>query len=403
MKRWQKIVLLLLGLILISQLPFIYRRYRMGQLADAIRKLNSERVPSQSDNTYTDYRGVIHVHSSLGGHSTGSLEGIIRAAKLNELDFVIMTEHPSAELNTAEMTLKGMHNGTLFVAGSELSTASGDRFLLVPGSGDASAGAQTSQQLLDRENAKGSIAFVAYPQEFRSWDATGYAGVEVYNLYTNTRRINYLLLFFDGLWAYRSYPELMFTTFYERPAQALSMWDERVRMKNTRLVAIAGNDAHANVGLSLGDATGKKLFEIQLDPYERSFRVVRNHVLIEREKPLSEESLLAALRDGHSYIAFDLFCDAGGFTYTAENRAMKRIVGDEIGLEDGVRLRVGVPVKSRIVLIKDGQRIAAESETTSKEFIVDQRGAYRVEVYLDQLGPSFHDRPWIITNPIYVR
>lgn len=403
MKRWKKIVLLLLGLIVISQLPFIYRRYRMGQLDDAIRKLNSERVLPQGENAYADYRGVIHVHSSLGGHSTGSLEEIIRAAKLNALNFVIMTEHPSKELNTAEMTLKGMHDGTLFVAGSELSTASGDRFLLVPGSGDALSGTQSSQQFLDQEKAKGSMAFVAYPQEFHGWDATGYAGVEVYNLYTNTRKINYFLLFFDGLWAYRSYPELMFTTFYERPTQALAKWDDEIRKKNLRLVALAGNDAHSNVGLSLGDATGKKLFEIKLDPYERSFRTVRNHVLIEKEKPFNDESLLAALRDGHSYISFDLFCDATGFTYTAENRVMKRIVGDEIGLEDGVRLRVGTPVKSRIVLIKDGERIAEEKQTTGKEFSVDQRGAYRVEVYLDQLGASFHDRPWIITNPIYVR
>lgn len=388
---------------MISQLPFIYRRYRMGQLADAIRKLNSERVLPQGEQAYTDYRGVLHVHSSLGGHSTGSLEEIIRAARMNELNFVIMTEHPSKELDTAEMTLKGVHGGTLFVAGSEVSTASGDRLLIVPATGKQGAGVPGTQPLIDAETSRGSLTFIAYPQEFKTWDASGYTGIEVYNLYTNTRRVNYFLLFFDGLWSYRAYPELMFTTFYEQPAEALAKWDEQLAKTSFRPVGVAGNDAHSNVGLSLGDATGKKLFEVKLDPYERSFRLVRNHVLIEKEKPLSQESLLAALRDGHSYISFDLFCDAEGFTYTAENRVMKRIVGDEIGLEDGVRLRVGTPVKSRIVLIKDGQRILEEKDTTGREFTVDQRGAYRVEVYLDQLGASFHDRPWIITNPIYVR
>jgi cell division protein FtsL len=403
MKRWKKIVLLLLGLIVISQLPFIYRRYRMGQLADAIRRLNSERVLPQGEQAYADYRGVIHVHSSLGGHSTGSLEEIISAARLNELNFVVMTEHPAKELSTTEMTLKGMHGGALFVAGSEVGTTSGDRLLIVPGTGEQTAGAPVTQPLIDVETSRGSLTFIAYPQEFHTWDATGYTGIEVYNLYTNTRKVNYFLLFFDGLWSYRAYPELMFTTFYERPTEALAKWDEQLAKQNFRPVAVAGNDAHSNVGLSLGDATGKKLFEIKLDPYERSFRLVRNHVLIEREKPLNEESLLAALRDGHSYISFDLLCDATGFTYTAENRAMKRIAGDEIGLEDGVRLRVGTPVKSRIVLIKDGQRIAEEKETTGKEFSVSERGAYRVEVYLDQLGASFYDRPWIISNPVYVR
>ncbi|HEX8773211.1 MAG TPA: hypothetical protein VF735_06360 [Pyrinomonadaceae bacterium] len=403
MKRWKKIVLLLLGLMLISQLPFIYRRYRMGQLADAIRRLGSERAAPQGEQAFTDYVGVLHVHSSLGGHSTGSLEEIIRAARLNELNFVIMTEHPAKELNSAEMTLRGMHGGTLFVAGSEVSTTSGDRMLIVPDTGEQTAGVPITQPLIDAETSRGSLIFVAYPQEFHTWDAKGYTGIEVYNLYTNTRKINYFMLFFDGLWSYRAYPELMFTTFYERPAEALAKWDEQLAKGSGRPVAVAGNDAHSNVGLSLGDATGKKLFEIKLDPYERSFRTVRNHVLIEREKPFNDESLLAALRDGHSYISFDLLCDPKGFTYTAANRAVQRMVGDEIGLEDGVRLRVGTPVKSRIVLIKDGQRIAEEKETLGREFSVDQRGAYRVEVYLDQLGASFHDRPWIITNPIYVR
>ncbi|MBA3804793.1 MAG: hypothetical protein H0X14_03655, partial [Acidobacteria bacterium] len=275
-KRWKKIVLLLLGLILISQLPFIYRRYRLGQLNAAIQALNSERSIAQGEQPFADYRGVIHVHSALGGHSTGGFEEIIRAANLNNLNFVVMTEHPSASINTAEMTLKGMHGGVLFVGGSEVVAAGGDRLLLMPGNGEASLGSQPTQAVIDQENAKGSLAFVAYPQEFHSWEANNYAGVEVYNLYTNTKKINYFLLFFDGLWSYRGYPELLFSTFYEKPTGALMRWDEQIAARNRKVVGIAGNDAHSNVGLSLGDASGKKLFEIKLDPYERSFRVVRN-------------------------------------------------------------------------------------------------------------------------------
>jgi cell division protein FtsL len=405
MKRWKKIVLLLLALILVSQLPFIYRRYRLGQLHAAIEVLNSERATaaSQSEQAFAEYRGVIHVHSALGGHSTGQFEEIIRAAKLNNLNFVVMTEHLSANINTAEMTLKGMHNGVLFVGGSEVVTADNDRLLLMPGNGEPQSSTLPTWVVIDEENSRNGLSFVAYPQEFHNWEVNNYAGIEVYNLYTNARRINYLLLFFDGLWSYGSYPELLFTTFYEKPAAALSRWDEQIAARNRRIVAIAGNDAHANVGLSLGDAAGNKLFGIKLDPYERSFRVVRNHVLIEREKPFDADTLLAALRDGHSFFSFDLFCDATGFTYTAANRAERKIMGDEIGLEDGVRLVVNAPVKSRIVLIKDGQRVGEESGVATKEFVASERGAYRVEVYLDQLGAAFRDRPWIITNPIYVR
>ncbi len=84
---------------------------------------------------------------------------------------------------------------------------------------EASLGSQPTQAVIDQENAKGSLAFVAYPQEFHSWEANNYAGVEVYNLYTNTKKINYLLLFFDGLWSYRGYPELSFQPSTRNQAQ----------------------------------------------------------------------------------------------------------------------------------------------------------------------------------------
>jgi hypothetical protein len=403
MKRWKKIVLLLLGLILVSQIPFIYRRYRLGQLHGAIQRLNAQRVVAQGERAFTEYRGVMHVHSMLGGHSTGGFEEIIRAANLNNLNFVVMTEHPSANINTAEMTLSGMHGGVLFVGGSEVVTATGDRLLLMPGNGAPNLGALPTQAVIDQEQPLGRMAFVAYPQEFHNWEVNNYAGLEVYNLYTNARSINYFLLFFDGLWSYGSYPELLFSTFYKRPDAALAKWDEQMHKSNRRMVAIAGNDAHANVGLNLGDAAGKRLLQIQLDPYERSFRVVRNHVLIEKDKPFGAETLLEAIREGHTFFSFDLFCDATGFFFSAENRVEQKIMGDEIALEDGVRLQVSAPVKCRIVLFKDGQRLMEERDSLAKEFNVKERGAYRVEVYLDQLGAAFEQRPWIITNPIYVR
>lgn len=404
MKRWQKVALLLLALALLSQIPFAYRRYRLGRLRAAIRRLESQRITNQTDSAYTDYKGVIHVHSALGGHSTGSFADIIRAANQNQLAFVVMTEHPSADFNTALMTLRDTHKGVLFINGSEVSTTSRDRLLLLPGSEltDA-AGARPTQDVITGQKTNNSLVFVAYPQDFQSWNANNYDGIEVYNLFTNSRRINPLVTFFDGVWSYWSYPDLLFANFYERPNASLKLWDEQMLMKDRKLVAIAGNDAHANVGASLGDETGKKLISIKLDPYERSFKIVRNHVLLESERQLNAENLLAALASGHCYISFDIFSDATGFTYTAENRREKKIIGDEIALEDGVRLSVGVPVKSRIVLIKDGQTLREFADTASAEFSATERGIYRVEVYLDQLGSSLKTNPWIISNPIYIR
>lgn len=403
-KRWKKVFLIALGLFLLFQLPFIYRRIRLGNLYAAIQQVNAERAVDPSVSPYADYKGVLHVHSSLGGHSTGNFTDIIEAAHRNHLNFVVMTEHTSPLMDTSEMTLKGIHAGVLFVNGNEVNTASHDRLLLMPGSPEAAtANTIGTQQVLTQQRALSRLSFIAYPHEFRSWEAQDYDGMEVYNLYTNTKKINYFVTFFDWLWSYWSYPDLMFARFFERPNDELKKWDELMAAKNQRIVAIAGADAHANVGFRLGDHTGKRLLGVHLDPYERTFGLVRNHVLIEKDKPLTEETLLAGFRSGHCYIAFDIFGDATGFTFTAENTQGQRIMGDEIELLDGVRLHVTVPVKSRVLLIKDGQVIRDEDGAAKKEFPVGERGVYRVEVYLTQLGSLVKDKPWIISNPIYVR
>ena len=129
MKRWKKLLLILFALVLLSQLPFAYRRYKLGQLHAAIQQVNSHRR-NPEEPEYVEHSGVMHVHSFLGGHSTGKFEEIIAAAQVNQLDFVVMTEHTSDELNTAAMTLKGKHGGILFINGNEILTANGDRLLL---------------------------------------------------------------------------------------------------------------------------------------------------------------------------------------------------------------------------------------------------------------------------------
>jgi hypothetical protein len=404
MRRRKKVLLIALGLFLLFQIPFIYRRVRLANLRSAIGQVNAERAVDYSGRAYAEYTGVVHVHSSLGGHSTGGFEEIIRAAESNNLDFVVMTEHTSSLMDTSGMTLKGVHAGVLFVNGNEVNTASHDRLLLIPGSAEAAA-ANTigAEEALARQRSRGGLSFIAYPHEFRSWQVRDYDGMEIYNLYTNTRKINYFVTFFDWLWSYGSYPDLMFARFYERPTDELKKWDELMVTENRKVVAVAGNDAHANVGFQLGDRTGKSLIGVHLDPYERTFRLVRNHVLIEREKPLTEEALLAALGSGHSYIAFDVFGDASGFTFTAENKLGGKLMGDEIELLDGVRLIVTVPVKARVLLIKDGQVLRDEDRSARQEFYVSEKGVYRVEVYLTQLGSLVKDKPWIISNPIYVR
>ena len=399
MKR--KILIVVVGLIVASQLPFAYRRYRLSRLQNTIQQLTSQRLPPSFESEYADYTGVIHVHSSLGGHSTGNFAELISAAKANQLDFVIMTEHPQRDFDTSAMTLSGIHAGVLFINGNEVVTSDGDRLLLIPGPADAgSAGEQTTQAVIDKQRAGGGLSLAAYPSESQKWQSTSVDGIEVYNLFTNSRRINPVVMFFDGLWSYGRYPELMFANFFARPAENLKRWDDAISTSNRRLVATAGNDAHSNIGLSLNDASGKEWLGIKLDPYERSFRTVRTHVLIKKDKGLTRESLLEAISQGHCYLSFDLFGDAKGFTFVSTGTEPK-IMGDEIASTQGVHLKASAPLSCRFVLLKSGELIDQTSGTTA-DFAISNFGNYRIEAYLDSLPTPVKGQPWIISNPIYV-
>jgi hypothetical protein len=358
-------------------------------------------VASSTESGFIDYQGVMHVHSSLGGHSTGNFAELISAAKANQLDFVVMTEHPQRDFDTAAMTLNGLHNGVLFINGNEVATSNGDHLLLIPGSsGAASTNTQTTEEVIAKQKSSGGLAIAAYPAESANWESNSVDGVEVYNLFTNTHEIKPLVMFFDGLWSYGSYPELMFANFFSRPTENLRRWDQAIGDGKRRLVATAGNDAHSNVGISLNDASGKQWLGVKLDPYERSFRTVRTHVLISQDKGLSRESVLEAIALGHCYVSFDLFGDPKGFIFTVAG-AKPRIMGDEIPYTSGIHLKASAPLSCRFVLLKNGSAIDQQSGATA-DFAVNEPGSYRVEAYLDSLPPPVTGQPWIISNPIYI-
>src|ERR1700730_17683779 len=167
MKRWKKLLLGLLLAVLLSQIPFAYRRYKLGRLHAAIQLLNSQRAQETHDSSLAEYKGVVHVHSFLGGHSNGTFKDIIAAAKSNQIDFVVMTEHTSDDFNTAAMTLKGPHAGIFFINGNEAGANNSDRLLVLPGdeSADYAAAAApgtpadartklTTQELISKAKSK---------------------------------------------------------------------------------------------------------------------------------------------------------------------------------------------------------------------------------------------------------
>lgn len=388
--------LVLLILLVLVQIPFCYRRLQLGAVDGKIRELNANRIEVKNEG-FRHYKGVIHVHTALGGHSVGTFNELIEAAQANELSFVLLTEHPSPLYDTAKQTLNGKHGGVLFVGGNEVSSKQGDRFLMLPGDAESFLDTtRNTQDLINRQKQSGGLALITYPDKYRSWNTEGFDGIEVYSLHTNAKNFPRVMTFFDFIWSYWGYSELMIARNFERPDAVLQKYDE-LTTNGKRLTLFGASDAHSNIGLSLSDRANHDLLKIHLDPYQNIFKLVRLHVWIEDGKDLNQENLLEAIKNGHCYMAFDVLGDASGFVFRAENKQM----GDETALQSGVKLIANAPLKCRFVLFKNGAKIGEFADANEMIFEANEAGVYRVEAYLDSL--NFTNAPWIISNPIYVR
>jgi len=391
----------LLVVLVAAQIPFVYRRYQTGKRSEAIRVIQSQRQ-SKTDPQFNEYKGIIHAHTSLGGHSTGGFDELIDAANSNDLDFVIMTEHYSDRYDTSALTLNGTYGKTLFVGGNEVDTADSDRFLMIPGSADA-AGFRYGKTVafLTKIHAEGRLAMITYPEKFKSW-TSDFDGIEVFSLNTAAKHMNPVTLLLDMLWADSATFDLAFADHFVRPDVNIRQYDDISTKRKASL--FAGTDGHSNIGIHLfGVDTGGKLLNIKLDPYATVFRLARMHVRVEKGSPLTHENLISAVRSGNFYTGFDVFGDTTGFEFEAANGDQLTPMGGETAAGAGLTLRAASPVPVRFLVFKNGEKYREEPNSAELSFAPDGPGVYRVEAYQDSLGSTAARMPWIISNPIYVR
>lgn len=395
-------MLALLALFAAAQIPFCARRFQLAAVEKKIVEQNQNRRAAQSKNL-RHYKGVIHVHTNLGGHSAGDFNELIGAANENELDFVLLTEHPEPLFDTAKQTLSGVYGKTLFVAGNEISSKQGDRFLILPGDADANKdNRQNTDELSSREKAANRLVLITYPENYRAWDAAGdFDGIEVYSLHTNAKRFPKLLTFFDYFWSFGAYPELTMARNFERPNENLRKFDELIA-SGRRLTLFGAADAHSNIGVRIGDRANHDWFKIQIDPYASVFKLVRLHVLLDANQEFNQENLLAAIKNGHCYFAFDVLGDASDFAFDAATaNGETKIMGDEANANQSLTLSARSPIAAKIVLLRNGAKVAEAANAFELQFAATEPGAYRAEVYLNLFGEN--NAPWIVSNPIYVR
>jgi hypothetical protein len=386
-----------------------------------------------------DYRCILHAHAEDSAHTGGTLPEMLADAKKAGVHAVLLTDHFRPPRDFIDGRWRGLQEGVLFIPGAE---AHG--FLIYPIKSILPRMALEGRDFIHTVTAGGGMIFLSHIEERTDHPLDGLTGLEIYNRHYDARRdraslLALALMLTDprqlaGLRdAVRRYPDELFAFQGDYPKLYLDKWDEGTR--RMRLTGIAANDCHHNqvflvrmvdaetvlIGTNVdpdrqmrkitatlrpgiremtrGRKPGDVLARLDTDPYVISFRNSATHVLAPR---LDEPALRAALRAGHAFVAHDWMCDATGFRFAAcDSRGRQAaIMGDEVKRVPGLMLTARLPLPAHVRLLRYGQEVAKSDGKAEFQFAVREAGAYRLEAWLDLDGEF---RPWIFSNPIYVR
>lgn len=324
---------------------------------------------------FKDFRAVMHVHAEDSKHTGGTRQGVLEAAKRTGVQVVMLTDHrgPHPE------TWRGMHDGVLFIPGSE------EEGLLRFPTVDHATG----------EVLKEDLRFLCHIEERYDASSEGFQGMEICNRHTDAKDdLEYLAWFGNRVkdkehWSefvdlYKQYPDEIFGAGTRYWPEIMSKWDKETKTK--AFTGIGANDAHEN-----------QVFNgLMIDPYEVSFRNLSTHILA---RDLADSSIRQSLREGHVYVSHDWLCDATSFDFVAANNLGVFNMGDSVPVVGNTRLIAQAPIAARIRLFQNGT-MKEEKTGDRVTFETKEAGVYRVEAWLDVDGEA---RPWIYSNPIYLK
>ncbi|MBI4341521.1 MAG: CehA/McbA family metallohydrolase [Candidatus Omnitrophica bacterium] len=341
----------------------------------------SQQAEPPLEDGYTDYAGIIHVHTTYSHDAHGRFEDVVRVANAQRLDYVILTEHNN--LHPLRDGLQGWHGATLVLVGMEISARDG-HYLALNVTQEINRDALTTQQVIDEVARQGGLGFIAHPYfkhgRWRNWNVHGFTGVEAYNVAHDTLDENRMRLV---LWTLTTPAEPFYYSILDRPYDPLAKWDELIR-QHGHVVGIGSADAHEF-----------HLMGIKFASYDDVFQLVRTHVLLP-EPPLTAEKVYSALKQGHAFMSIGLIGNAKGFAFVAQkDDRVLGVMGDSVELTDGLHLTTALPAPANLTLFRGGVPVASFTGTRWR-MPVDTPGVYRVEAMR-------HGKPWIFSNPIYVR
>jgi hypothetical protein len=349
--------------------------------------------------SWTEYVGNLHIHSNYSD-GAGSRDDVLRSAGKAGLDFIIFNDHEHM-LDSLHLDEEGEYRGVRVLRGAEI----GGRYhhYLAYNVKEIIGGHLLSpQKVIDKVSGQGGFGFLAHPFEkgmpfseksiAYTWNdlaVHGYAGICIWNYMSRWKER--IKTPFHAL-----YCLLFKACSLKGPSrETLSFWDQVCRER--RVTAIGGSDAHGSVfqwgALKFTPVT-----------YDRLMNTINVHLLLDGKLPEdfqeAKRHIYDALREGRVFISHDGLAPGRGFRYYSllEDGSVLTM-GQEATFQPG-SLFVHSPEDSRIRLLRNGSVIQT---WRGKEgaYALEQEGVYRIEISL-RIFP-FGWRPWIFSNPIYLR
>ncbi len=334
--------------------------------------------------------GAVHLHSCYSDGS-GTVREMAAAARRAGLDFFFLTDHDTVQPERDGW--RGWRDDVLVIPGAEV-TCEGRRHVVTIGARKVDdLFWRPLEEVLAALSEQDAPAFIAHAHPAKlpvwgrglrglsEWELPGFTGVELWSLMHD---ICHRL----PLWKVPTFPFSWRNRSTGPFPDTLAHYDAITQER--RFVAIGALDNHAYPPL--------RAFWPRVLPYEAGFRSLRTHVLCE---PLAGDGddtqrIVRAIRGGRAFIALDMVADARGFRFEGTQDGQVVAMGDERNWDGPVRLSVASPHEAALRLLRNGEPVVEAAETTVLEHEAAEPGIYRVEA---RVG----DRPWVYTNPIYLR
>jgi hypothetical protein len=350
-------------------------------------------------NRQFEYVGNLHIHS-LYSDGAGSVEQIAEAARKANLDFIILNDHDQ-KTDGLHLDEEGFKQGVMVLLGLEI----GGRYhhyLAYDLKKFIHSNTLSPQEIIDRVNDQSGFGFLAHPFEkgmpmakrslaytWNDLSVKDYTGICIWNFSSRWKErvrtpLHGLILL------------LLKSQLLKGPdSRTIEFWDQKCL--ESKVTAIGGSDAHGS-NFSLGP------FRFTPLTYDYLLRTINVHILLDREMPkgfgAAKQEVYGALRQGRYFIAHEKIGNARGFRFDFISDSKYHLkMGQESLFQPGT-VKIQAPRKCEIRLIKNGAFLK-KWRGNKAFFRVKERGVYRVEIYVHLL--FFGWRPWIFSNPIYLR